>query len=81
MSIDPNVGALKEYLADITTSKTYNRFREDVSQVLNKISALGPNAHEMVKKLKKASKAPCLKKATSLKRSISATLVLLMATM
>src|ERR1700743_3315679 len=24
MSIDPNVGALKEYLTDITTSKTYN---------------------------------------------------------
>ena len=25
MSIDPNVGALKDYLTDITTSKTYNR--------------------------------------------------------
>ena len=31
MSIDPNVGALKEYLTDITTSKSYNRFREDIS--------------------------------------------------
>jgi len=27
MSIDPNVGALKEYLTSITTSKRYNRFR------------------------------------------------------
>jgi deoxyxylulose-5-phosphate synthase len=26
MSIDPNVGALKEYLTDITTSPTYNKF-------------------------------------------------------
>jgi 1-deoxy-D-xylulose-5-phosphate synthase len=26
MAIDPNVGALKDYLTDITTSHTYNRF-------------------------------------------------------
>src|SRR5215210_883094 len=31
MAIDPNVGALKEYLTSITISKSYNRFREDVS--------------------------------------------------
>src|SRR6185436_15438955 len=30
MSIDPNVGALKEYLTDITTSHTYNEFRDTV---------------------------------------------------
>jgi 1-deoxy-D-xylulose-5-phosphate synthase len=64
MSIDPNVGALKEYLADITTSKTYNRFREDVSQVLNKISSLGPNAHEIVKKIEKSIKGTLLKKSS-----------------
>ncbi len=34
MSIDPNVGALKEYLTDITTSHTYNRFRDDVWKML-----------------------------------------------
>ncbi len=34
MSIDPNVGALKEYLTDITTSQTYNRFRDDVWKML-----------------------------------------------
>src|SRR5436190_7335374 len=28
MSIDPNVGALKEYLTDITTSHTYNDLRD-----------------------------------------------------
>jgi 1-deoxy-D-xylulose-5-phosphate synthase len=37
MSIDPNVGALKEYLTDITTSHTYNRFRDDVWKVLGKL--------------------------------------------
>ena len=30
MSIDPNVGALKEYLTDITTSKTFNKVRDDI---------------------------------------------------
>ena len=30
MSIDPNVGALKEYLTDITTSHTYNKVKDEV---------------------------------------------------
>ena len=34
MSIDPNVGALKEYLTDITTSQSYNKFRDDVWKML-----------------------------------------------
>src|SRR5690554_5371719 len=34
MSIDPNVGALKEYLIGITTSKPWNRFRDDLAHVL-----------------------------------------------
>ena len=33
MSIDPNVGALKEYLTGISTSKPYNRFRDDIGYV------------------------------------------------
>src|SRR6201747_2690006 len=41
MSIDPNVGALKEYLTDITTSRPYNRFRDDIATVLTKISTMG----------------------------------------
>jgi 1-deoxy-D-xylulose-5-phosphate synthase len=63
MSIDPNVGALKEYLTDITTSKPYNRFRDDISYVLEKISALGPNAHEVVKKIEKSIKGSLLHKS------------------
>lgn len=39
MSIDPNVGALKEYLTDITTSHTYNKFRDDVWKLLGKLPA------------------------------------------
>ncbi|OAQ38895.1 1-deoxy-D-xylulose-5-phosphate synthase [Pedobacter psychrophilus] len=63
MSIDPNVGALKDYLTDITTSKSYNRFRDDVSAVLSKISELGPDAHKVVKKIEKSIKGTILKKS------------------
>lgn len=37
MSIDPNVGALNEYLTDITTSSTYNKLRDDVWNLLGKL--------------------------------------------
>ncbi len=37
MSIDPNVGALKEYLTDITTSHTYNKVKDDVWNLLGKL--------------------------------------------
>ena len=37
MSIDPNVGALKEYLTDIATSSTYNKFKDDVWKVMGKL--------------------------------------------
>ena len=56
MSIDPNVGALKEYLTNITTSKSYNRFRDDLIAVLAKISKVGPNAYGWAKKLEHSIK-------------------------
>lgn len=37
MSIDPNVGALKEYLTDISLSPTYNKFKDDVWKALGKL--------------------------------------------
>lgn len=63
MSIDPNVGALKEYLTDITTSKSYNKFRDDISHVLGKLSELGPNAHHIVKMIEKSIKGTLLKRS------------------
>src|SRR5699024_6053903 len=42
MSIDPNVGALKDYLSKITTSSTFNKFRDDVWKILGKLP-LGKN--------------------------------------
>ena len=41
MSIDPNVGALKEYLTHLTLSKTYNKIRRKVGHTLNKIPVVG----------------------------------------
>jgi 1-deoxy-D-xylulose-5-phosphate synthase len=37
MSIDPNVGALKEYLTDIALSPTYNKLKDDVWKALGKL--------------------------------------------
>lgn len=37
IGIDPNVGALKEYLTDITISPKYNKFKDDVWNALNKL--------------------------------------------
>lgn len=37
ISIDPNTGALKEYLTDITTSPTYNKVKDDVWKLLGKL--------------------------------------------
>ena len=40
MSIDPNVGAIKEYLVDITTSYTYNKIKKSVWDFMGKRSRL-----------------------------------------
>src|ERR1700749_25433 len=63
MSIDPNVGALKQYLTDITTSKPYNRFRDDIGTVLTKISSMGPDAFKFAKKIEKSIKGTLLKRS------------------
>lgn len=60
MSIDPNVGALKEYLTDITTSHTYNRVKEEVWNLLGKLSKFGKNAQEIVSKVESGIKTSLL---------------------
>ncbi|MBK9190148.1 MAG: 1-deoxy-D-xylulose-5-phosphate synthase [Crocinitomicaceae bacterium] len=61
MSIDPNVGALKEYLMDITTSHTYNKVKDEVWNLLGKISKFGPNAQTIASKISNALKGTLLK--------------------
>ena len=63
MSIDPNVGALKDYLTDITTSHAYNKIKDEVWHILGKISKFGPNAREIVAKLEGSVKSFLLKQS------------------
>jgi 1-deoxy-D-xylulose-5-phosphate synthase len=60
MSIDPNVGALKDYLTDITTSHTYNKLKDEVWNLLGKLSHFGKNAQEIVSKIETGIKSTLL---------------------
>ncbi|MEN9697701.1 MAG: hypothetical protein RLZ56_1122 [Bacteroidota bacterium] len=51
MSIDPNVGALKEYLTDISTSPTYNKFRDELWQLMGKLPVGKHFTREMASKV------------------------------
>ena len=56
IGIDPNTGALKEYLTDITTSPTYNKVKDDVWKLLGKLP-VGKNftramAHKLAEGMK-----------------------------
>ena len=63
MSIDPNVGALKEYLTDISTSQIYNKFRDEAWKILGKISKFGPNAQELISSVENSIKTFLLKQS------------------
>ncbi len=60
MSIDPNVGALRDYLTDITTSHTYNKVKDEVWRMLGKISKFGPDAQTIASKISSALKSSIL---------------------
>lgn len=63
MSIDPNVGALKDYLTDITTSKTYNKVKDELWHALGKLSKFGSSAREIVSKVENGIKSTILKQS------------------
>ncbi len=54
MSIDPNVGALKEYLTDITTSKTFNKLRDEIYDLLGHFKSAGEKMRRLASRLEKA---------------------------
>ncbi len=56
MSIDQNVGALKEYLTDITTSQTYNKLKDDIWNALGKLPVGKRFTREMASKLEHSIK-------------------------
>ncbi|MDD3741420.1 MAG: 1-deoxy-D-xylulose-5-phosphate synthase [Bacteroidales bacterium] len=57
IAIDENSGALKEYLTDIATSKTYNRVKEDVWHFLGRLNRLGADVQGFTQRIDNAIKS------------------------
>ena len=70
MSIDPNVGALKEYLTDITTSHTYNKLRDDIWKLMGKLPVGKQFTRDMASKLEASIKG-MLSKSSNLFESLN----------
>ena len=64
MSIDPNVGALKSYLMNMSTAGAYDKLKKDAWTILSKMSKFGPNAKSVVAKIEKRAKESLLKKGS-----------------
>ena len=54
MSIDPNVGALKEYLADVTSSRTFNKLRDEVYDLLGHFNRAGKKMQRVASRFESA---------------------------
>ncbi|HOY39028.1 MAG TPA: 1-deoxy-D-xylulose-5-phosphate synthase [Bacteroidales bacterium] len=61
IAIDPSTGSLQEYFTDISTSKTYNRVKNDVWRMLGKVSKFGPNAQGIAQRVDNAIKSFVMK--------------------
>ncbi|MBR6756226.1 MAG: 1-deoxy-D-xylulose-5-phosphate synthase [Peptococcaceae bacterium] len=56
MSIDPNVGAMSEYLSRVRTNPSYTKSKEDVEELLKKIPGIGDKMFRAADKLKDSLK-------------------------
>ena len=63
ISIDPSVGAMKDYLLDITTSKAYNKVKNDVWNLLGFMNKVTPHARSYAQKIENAIKSIVLKQS------------------
>jgi len=63
ISIDPSVGAMKDYLLDITTSKAYNKVKNDVWNLLGYMNKVAPHARSYAQKIENAIKSIVLKQS------------------
>lgn len=63
MAIDPNVGGLKEYLLDISTSKAYNKVKRDVWNVLGKLNRISPGMRSFIQNVDNSIKSMLLKRS------------------
>ena len=63
MAIDPNVGGINEYLLDITTSKTYNKLKDDIWHILGRINKISPGARNFIQKIDNSIKSLMLRQS------------------
>ncbi|MEX0986523.1 MAG: 1-deoxy-D-xylulose-5-phosphate synthase [Bacteroidales bacterium] len=63
ISIDPSVGAMKEYLLDITTSRAYNKVKNDIWNLLGALNKVNPNTRQYFQKIENAIKSIVLKQS------------------
>ena len=63
IAIDKNVGAMKDYLTDITTSRTYNRLKDKVWYLMGGNTRYGTNSRAVVRQISNALKLTLLKKS------------------
>ena len=61
MAIDANTSALNQYLLDISTSKTYNKLKDDVWKFLGKMNRFGPNTQALIQNIENGLKTVVLK--------------------
>ena len=63
IAIDSNVGAIKDYLAGIVTSRTYNKIRDKIWFLLGGGTKYGKNSRAIVKQLGNAVKSTILRRS------------------
>ncbi len=63
IAIDKNVGAIKDYLAGIATSRTYNRIRNKIWRGLGGETKYGENTRAIVKQVGNAVKGSILRRS------------------
>jgi len=57
MSIAPNVGAIANYLADVTSNPRIRKIRDETLNIIEKLPALGEQVGELAKRLERAVKS------------------------
>lgn len=63
IAIDSNVGAIKDYLANIVTSRTYNKIRDKIWLMLGGGTKYGKNTRAIVKQIGNAFKVTILRRS------------------
>ncbi len=63
IAIDKNVGALKEYLTDIATSKAYNKFKGRVWELFNRFNKYGPKTLTLARQIQNGLKSTIFDKS------------------